>query len=302
MKGDRKDPTNYRGILLDIAGKILASVIDARLKKLIERNVSDTQCGFRPRRSPSHLIHILRRAQEACRVSNLKAYAVFIDFKKAFDSPPREALWECLEWAGCPVDLLMMIQAIHQDPTGNIIGTNAAFRVSRGVRQGCVLGPTLFIKLLEFCLRLAKLEGIGIEFICIGSKHLTCPPDLLGRKFRLSRGEFADDVFLVGLCPAALSSALSKIQKITGDIGLDISVAKTEWIYLHYPNEKRLLKCQKLRKESPADACCEEILLDGERLGHASSFCYLGSMISEGGGMVLETRKRICAARASLNR
>jgi hypothetical protein len=27
--------------------------------------------------------------QEACRYSNLKAYAVFIDFKKAFDSPPK---------------------------------------------------------------------------------------------------------------------------------------------------------------------------------------------------------------------
>jgi hypothetical protein len=109
-------------------------------------------------------------------------------------------------------------------------------------------------------------------------------------------------VFLVGLCPAALSSALSRIQKITGDIGLDISVAKTEWIYLHFLSKERLLKCQKMRKESPDGACCEEILLNGERVGHVSSFCYLGSMISEGGGMELETRKRICAARASLNR
>jgi hypothetical protein len=48
MRGDRKDPTNYRGILLDIAGKILASVIDARLKKLIERNVqSSASCERR---------------------------------------------------------------------------------------------------------------------------------------------------------------------------------------------------------------------------------------------------------------
>ncbi len=110
MKGDRKDPGNYRGIfLLDTAGKILATVIDTRLKKLVERCVSDTQCGFQPRRSTTHLIHVLRRAQEACRLSNLKVYAVFIDFKKAFDSPPREALLECLEWAGCPQDLLMVI-------------------------------------------------------------------------------------------------------------------------------------------------------------------------------------------------
>jgi hypothetical protein len=60
MKGDRQDPSNYRGIfLLDIAGKTLASVIEERLKKLIEKKVSDTQCGFRQRRSTTHLIHIV---------------------------------------------------------------------------------------------------------------------------------------------------------------------------------------------------------------------------------------------------
>jgi hypothetical protein len=61
---------------LDIAGKILASVIDERLKELIEKDVSDTQCGFRQRRSTMHLIHIVQRVQEACRYSNLKAYSV----------------------------------------------------------------------------------------------------------------------------------------------------------------------------------------------------------------------------------
>jgi hypothetical protein len=150
MKGSKMDPGNYGGIfLLDIAGKVLATVIDMRLKKLIDTCVSDTQCGFRSKCSTAHLIHIVRRAQEACRLANLKAYAVFIDFKKVFDSPPREALWECLEWAGCPQDLLLVIKAIQQDPKGKICGTDAVFKVMRGVRQGCVLGPTLFIILLE---------------------------------------------------------------------------------------------------------------------------------------------------------
>ncbi len=147
-KGLRSDPGNYRGIfLLDVAGKILASVIDARLKKLIDC-VGDSQCGFRPKRSTSHLIHVVRRAQEACRLANVRSYAVFVDFAKAFDSPPRKALWECLEWAGCPPDLLAVIMAIHEDPCGKLCGTTELFRVLRGVRQGCVLGPTLFIILL----------------------------------------------------------------------------------------------------------------------------------------------------------
>ncbi len=45
-KGDPMDPSNYRGIfLLDVAGKVLASVINQRLKVLFEESISDTQCG-----------------------------------------------------------------------------------------------------------------------------------------------------------------------------------------------------------------------------------------------------------------
>jgi hypothetical protein len=135
----------------------------------------------------------------------------------------------------------MVIKAIHQDPRGKICGKFSAFRVLRGVRQGCVLGPTLFVILLEFCLRMANLEGIGIEFVCGTRKHLTCPPELFGQRFKLSRGEFADNVFIVGLCPRKLSQALSSIQKVTGEIGLDVSVAKTEWIFWYNPDKEEML-------------------------------------------------------------
>jgi hypothetical protein len=67
MKGDPTDPGNYRGFFLfDVAGKVLASVNDERLKTLIEGSVSDAQCGFRRNCSTSHLIRILGRTQEAC--------------------------------------------------------------------------------------------------------------------------------------------------------------------------------------------------------------------------------------------
>jgi hypothetical protein len=51
-----------------------------------------------------------------------------------------------------------------QRPEGEIQGSIECFRVARGVRQGCVLGPTLFIIVLEYCLRLTGTEGIGLQF------------------------------------------------------------------------------------------------------------------------------------------
>jgi hypothetical protein len=74
-KGDSTDPGNFRGIfLLEVAGKVLANVINRRLKRLVETSISDVQCRFRENRSTSQLIQV-------------KAYAEFIDFAKAFDSP-----------------------------------------------------------------------------------------------------------------------------------------------------------------------------------------------------------------------
>jgi hypothetical protein len=60
-KGDPMDPSNYRQIfLLDVAGKVLASVINQRLKVLF-KNPSATLNVGRQNRSTGHLIHALRR-------------------------------------------------------------------------------------------------------------------------------------------------------------------------------------------------------------------------------------------------
>jgi Reverse transcriptase (RNA-dependent DNA polymerase) len=157
-KGSPTDPKNYRGIfLLDVAGKVLAAVLNERISKAAETWLDDNQNGFRPRRSTAHSIHLLRRAQEACRRADYKSLAVFIDFQKAFDSPPRGALLECLQYIGLPPDVVAMVAAIHENPEGRVAGTAAWFKVARGVRQGCVLGPTLFIVLLDFCLKRKQL-------------------------------------------------------------------------------------------------------------------------------------------------
>jgi hypothetical protein len=65
--------------------------------------LDDSQNGFRGKRSTSMSIHVLHPIQEACRSADLKAFAVFVDFEKAFDSPPRMALYECLSWIGIPL-------------------------------------------------------------------------------------------------------------------------------------------------------------------------------------------------------
>jgi hypothetical protein len=78
-------------------------------------------------------MQILRGLQEACWSADLKAFAVFVDFEKAFDSPPRKALYKWLAWIGTPPDLLAMIMAIHECPRGNFHGSSVWYRVEQVV-------------------------------------------------------------------------------------------------------------------------------------------------------------------------
>ena len=275
-KGSRIDPNNYRGIfLLDVAGKILAAVVERSIRLAAAPWLGDSQNGFRERRSTSHSIHILRRLQEAVCSANLKTYAVFIDFEKVFDSPPRAALYECLEWIGLPKDLLSIVMAIHEDPKGKLSGSNVWFRIARGIRQGCVQGPTLFSILLEFVKRQANLTDLGIKFKCAEKKQMSLPLDLLGVTFRVGTGEYADDMYALDTSPVRLSEAVNRLYQTSGKIGLKISVKKTKWLYLHNSDSNELGRCNS--KRNPAEHCCEQILLDGKPLKHVSSFNYLGS-------------------------
>ena len=122
---------------------------------------------------------------------------------------------ECLKWVGCPPALL---------------------EVLRGIRQGCILGPTLFGLLFDFLLHLADLGLLGVELTCQNKRELSCPQDILGQDFKEEKFGYADDLALVSMCLDNLSSALQKLDSICSPIGLKISVKKTEWLWLCPPS------------------------------------------------------------------
>jgi hypothetical protein len=301
-KGSRTDPGNYRGIfLLDVAGKILASIIASRLESLAEAWLSDSQCGFRKRRGTNHQIHSLRRLQTEVRRASLPTAAVFVDFEKAFDSPPRQALFECLRWIGCPPELLEVIRAIHYNPKAFVKGSESWFKVARGIRQGCVLGPIMFNILLDFCLRLADIRRHGIELVCEDKRELTCPEDIRGLEFRISDVDYADDLGLVGTDLQEMSASLGRLQAVTGRIGLNISVKKTEWMWLFPPPGDTCHAQPGVGQGTGGEVCCSRVTLDGRPVVHVRQFTYLGCLFTDTGGISDELRIRLSKARMKLN-
>ena len=74
-------------------------------------------------------------------------YVAFIDLTKAFDLVSRKGLFRLLEEIGWPPKLRSMVVSFHENMKGTVVydgSKSEPFPVCSGVKQGCVLAPTLF--------------------------------------------------------------------------------------------------------------------------------------------------------------
>ena len=181
-KGDKGDCNNYRGIsLLSIVGKAFARVLLRRLQILAERILPETQCGFRSNRSTIDMIFSLRQLQEKCREQQKPLLIAFVDLTKAFDTVSRPGLYRVLEAVGCPPKLLKIVQSFHDEMCGTVQydgSQSESFPITSGVKQGCVLAPTLFGIYFAVLLHTALEDTPGDIFF-----HWRCD----GSLFNLSR-------------------------------------------------------------------------------------------------------------------
>ena len=70
-----------------------------------------------------------------------------MDLTKAFDTVGREGLWKIMAKFGCPAKFVAMVRQFHDSINARVQDDgeySEPFPVTNGVRQGCVLAPTLF--------------------------------------------------------------------------------------------------------------------------------------------------------------
>ena len=100
-KGEKLDQSNYRAItLLSIPGKVFCRMILNRIQVTIDNHLTEEQCGFRSSRGTTDAVFVVRQIIEKARERRIKLYWNFVDFKAAFDTIWREALWKCLRSIG----------------------------------------------------------------------------------------------------------------------------------------------------------------------------------------------------------
>ena len=115
-KGDKTECGNYRGIsLVSHAGKVLLKVVARRLSAYCEAKglLPEEQCGFRPNRSITDMMFVVRRLQEIGRKAGVSLFMCFIDLQKAYDTVDRTLLWKVLTRIGVPPQMIAVIQQFH---------------------------------------------------------------------------------------------------------------------------------------------------------------------------------------------
>ncbi|KAK2174742.1 hypothetical protein NP493_779g00001 [Ridgeia piscesae] len=101
-------------------------------------------------------------------------YHVFIDFKKAFGRVWNATLWSTMRHFNINANLIRMIQNLYDMATSAVYLNNSIgdwFRTTVGVRQGCVLSPTLFNIFLERMMTDALNDHEGT--VSIGGRNIT---------------------------------------------------------------------------------------------------------------------------------
>ena len=150
-KKDRTECGNYRDIsLIAHVGKILLKIIARRLSEYCERVgiLPEEQSGFRPNRSITEIMFVVRPLQELTRKKRIPLHVCFIDLTKAYDSVDRTLLWTVLARFGVPQVMISVIRQFHDGMRACVRFDDRVcsrwFAVEQSLRQRCVLAPLLF--------------------------------------------------------------------------------------------------------------------------------------------------------------
>lgn len=245
-KGDPNNISNYRPIsLLPSIYKLFSSIIEKKIKESTEKYQPIEQAGFRRGFSTVDHIHSLEMLIEKYQEFKRPLYIVFIDYQKAFDSLFHSSIWETLLSQEVPLDYIKVLKNIYDNSTSRVKleTTGPPIQISKGVRQGDPLSPTIFIAVLETIIGKLKWEKVGIN---INGRYL-------------SHLRFADDIVLLSESTNQLQAMINTLHEESRKVGLEINLTKTNIMTNH--------------TERP-------IYLENSPLTYVNAYIYLGKQVS----------------------
>ena len=161
---------NWRPIsLLNIDYKIISKTIASRISNVLPKLIHGDQTGYVKGRYIGQNIRLIQDIMKITSLENLPGMAIFIDFKKAFNSVNWDFLTKVLETFNFGPHIRKWINVLYTDITSCVINNGYAsdfFAFQRGVRQGCPLSGILFVLCAEILANVVRndknIKGIQI--------------------------------------------------------------------------------------------------------------------------------------------
>ena len=174
-------------------------------------------------------------------------------------------LWKILKEMGIPDHLTCLLRNLYAGQEATVRtghGTTDWFQLGKGVRQGCILSPSLFNFYAEYIMR-----NPGLEETQAGIK-------IAGRNINNLR--YVDDTTLMGKSGEELKSLLMKVKEESEKVVLKLNIQKT-----------------KIMASGPITSW----QIDGETMETVTDFILGGSKITADGDCSHEMKRRLLLRR-----
>ena len=229
-KGDSKVCDNFRGIAVGCClSKLFLSVLNNRLKKFADKHslIPAQQIGYREKSQTLDHILTLKNIIDKYinRTSRKYLFVCFVDFKAAFDSIWRQALFYKLAHLNIGGNFLRTIQSMYSNVQYSVKlqgGISRPFASTVGLKQGCVLSPSLFnLYMSDF----PDIFDSTCDLVTLKDSNLSC---LM----------FADDVVLMSESSQGLQHCLNRLASYCNKWNLTINTSKTKIIIFNKGGHK----------------------------------------------------------------
>jgi hypothetical protein len=231
----------------------------------------EEQSGFRAGRSCIDNIFFLTQMIEKKRATNRDLHLLFIGLTKAYDSVPLNKLWETLDKSTINARLIEAIKSLYKGASSKIkiiTQITNSFNITKGLRQGCSLSPTLF----KICL----------DRVLINWKRKCQPMGIPIKNTYVYSLNFADDQVLLAQDHDDMEYMATKLKKEYEEWGLTINLEKTKYVCIG--EEKEVLKFDCGKEINPCTECT-----------------YLGTKLDQSGDNTTEIKHRISQKRKAIN-
>jgi Reverse transcriptase (RNA-dependent DNA polymerase) len=199
---------------------------------------------------------------------------LFIDFKKAYDSIKRTAIWKALQHLGIEPKLIRMTQLTLAHSNSKIRASGAlskSFQIGVGLRQGDGLSTILFNLVLEYVMRRVMSPREMDRSIYNSSFQILA---------------YADDLAFMARSLVEMKELLIKLEGPATEVGLVINEDKSK--YLMISRSKR------------SQHTGQNLTLSDSNFEKVQQFKYLGATLSGENDITPEINERIASGNRSL--